>query len=451
MKGTLPGRIMPGRGGGRSGRPFKRPKITIPRSILKNFQGRSPSSRDTTTDAATSGEESTRTRKIPARALGAHSVLTSNQFNVGTTPLADFAQEIILTNPNHTQTRKKKLPPLVVVGKNTVELRTLLQPVVPSKNFSIRAMSVGTRVDVLDEAEHTAVKGVLTEQNIAFYAYHSPNSKPLKFVLHGLSVQSSDDLKNSLEQLEVAPVDLKPLNIKKKRYDEQAVYLLYYAPGTMTLAKLREIKHIDHVAVRWEHYKPPQGSNLSQCRNCQLHGHSSINCRMPPKCLVCAESHKTDACPKRIPRLTLKQQHQETTVAPDRSFIKCANCGKNHTANYMGCEKRKAFVEAQSKVASKRQQRHSKRVTFSLQDDDSFPSLDRKGPAAPTPLTDTSQPTWVDVLQGIKQEQSSAATIIGTMQTMMKTMNQMLTQMSHLVGVLVKHSTALMPMDQEDG
>lgn len=270
-------------------------------------------------------------------------------------------------------------------------------------------MSVGTRVDIMDEMEHTAVKDALTAKNIAFYAYHSPNSKPLKFVLHGLSEPNTEELKTSLTALGINPTDLKALNIKKKRYNGQAVYLLYFAPGSINLTKLREIKHIDHVAVRWERYKPPQGSNLSQCRNCQIHGHSSVNCKIPPKCLVCAESHKTDGCPKRIPRLILKQKQQETSQQPDRSFIKCANCGKNHAANYMGCEKRKQFLEAQSKVVNQRHQKRPKRVSFL--DDEMFPSLDRKGSAVNTPLMDKSQPSWVDVLHGIKKEQSSATSI----------------------------------------
>lgn len=440
---------MAGRGSKQRGGPPKKPRVLKPyKSIIKNHRsGAATTSYHTTTDAATSGDESTRRRKTPTNVQRGINIVTANQFDVNGRSLSDYGEEIILTR-QQTKTRVKKLPPLVVVNSDAAELRTLLQSAVQSKNFSIRSMSIGTRVDVLDENEHTAMQDALKAKNIAFYAYHSPNSKPLKFVLHGLSEQNTEELKTSLTSLGITPTDLKALNIKKKRYNGQAVYLLYFAPGTMNLTKLREIKHIDHVAVRWERYKPPPGNNLSQCRNCQLHGHSSVNCHMPSKCLVCAEPHKTDVCPKRIPRLTLKQKQQESSQQLDRSFIKCANCGKNHTSNFMGCEKRKQFLEAQAKVVNQRHQNRPKRVSFL--DNEMFPALDRRGPAVHTTLTDTSQPSWADVIQGIKQEQSSATTLIGTIQSMMESMNKMLAQLSQLVEVLVKHSLSTPHMDYTD-
>lgn len=431
---------MAGRGRKGPGRPGKRIKLSNPvKSILKKSSRNQSLSRGTTTDAGTSGDETPRRHKTPVRVTN---VSTSNQFNVGNNPLSDYDDDEVILTRTYNQARAKKMAPIVVVGMNTTELRTLLQPIVQTNAFTIRAMSTGTRLDVPNENEHKHVKGLLTQKHIAHYAYHSPNSKPLKFVLHGLCAQRIDELKNTLKELEIVPEDIKALNIKKKRYEQQAVYLLYFAPGSMSLSRLREIKHIDHVAVRWERYQPKQGANVAQCRNCQMYGHSSVNCAMPAKCLVCAENHKTDACTKRIPKLVLKQQQQEEAASPDRSFILCANCGKNHTANYLGCEKRKSFLEAQAKIANLRHKHRPNSKKVSFLDSESFPPLgpnyNRNG--AHIPLNEPTQPPWAEVIQEMKKEQSSSVTIMQTLQSMMQSLNTMIGQMSQLIEVLVQQT-----------
>lgn len=426
----------PGRGG-------KRPRLSRQvKSILKSSSRSTSQTRGTTTDAGTSGDETPRRHKTPVRVTV--QLPTSNQFNVGNNPLSDF-DEVILTRPRADQPRTKKMAPIVVAGTNTTDLRTLLQPVIQTNTFTIRAMSSGTRIDVPIENDHKKVKEFLTQNNIAHFAYHSPNSKPLKFVLHGLCEQRIDDLKNTLNGLGINPADVKALNIKKRRYDQQAVYLLYFAPGSITLSRLREIKHIENVAVRWERYQPQQGANVAQCRNCQLYGHSSINCAMQSKCLVCAGNHKTDVCEKRIPKLVLKQQQQEASAPLDRSFIKCANCGEQHTANYLGCAKRKTYLEAQAKIASHRQRGRQNGKKVSFLDTESFPPIGSSNNRNGThiPLNEPMQPSWAEMVQEMKREQTSSVTIMQTLQSMMQSMNTMIAQMSKLIEVLVQQ-TAMM-------
>ena len=55
-------------------------------------------------------------------------------------------------------------------------------------------------------------------------------------------------------------------------------------------------KYLFHVKINWEHYKK-NGDNLTQCRNCQLFGHGTRNCKLDPKYMICGDSsHTKDYC-----------------------------------------------------------------------------------------------------------------------------------------------------------
>jgi hypothetical protein len=77
------------------------------------------------------------------------------------------------------------------------------------------------------------------------------------------------------------------------------------------------------LVMNYERFKVrPFTENPLQCYKCQAFGHGANNCKGNEKCVVCAGRHRLSDCPKSRP-------------------ICCANCGKNHTASYMGCQKAK--------------------------------------------------------------------------------------------------------------
>lgn len=204
-------------GSGRSGRP-KPPKIPKKASEKPTApsvtSAKSSSAGDTHTDATSIDE---RKRKTALR--------TNNRYTVNDTPLSDFeddvmstqgGNEVILRRPG-TQPKKQKMPPIVVVDRNVCELRTLLTKTVLSNKYIIKSMSVGTRVDIVDVDEHMATKVALKEANIDFYTYHSPSTKPLKFILHGLQEMDVVELRKLLLEANITPEDIKSLNIKRKR------------------------------------------------------------------------------------------------------------------------------------------------------------------------------------------------------------------------------------------
>ncbi|GFV93655.1 uncharacterized protein TNCV_1717631 [Trichonephila clavipes] len=83
----------------------------------------------------------------------------------------------------------------------------------------------------------------------------------------------------------------------------------------------------------------------TQCYNCNLFNHSSVNCFIKPRCLKCSKEHRTGECPIK-----------ERLDTPH-----CINCDADgHTANWRSCPafpkiktKKGAATENRNKVAQK--------------------------------------------------------------------------------------------------
>lgn len=192
-------------------------------------------------------------------------------------------------------------------------------------------------MQIVEKNEFDALCQYLVEKKLNYFTYHTADTRPRKIILYGLYDMDLKELEEKLNSLNIFPTEIKTLKLRQSKYayDKQSVYLLYFGPGKIKLSTLRETKYINNVVVKWEPYHPRSQDKIPQCRNCQMFVHSSINCHMPTKCLVCAEPHKTDKCPKRISRVTIDNKIIAKPV--DSSFVRCANCNENHTASYKGC------------------------------------------------------------------------------------------------------------------
>jgi hypothetical protein len=102
----------------------------------------------------------------------------------------------------------------------------------------------------------------------------------------------------------------------------------------MTTGKLRDIKAINNVIVRWVYYDAKR-HGPTQCRRCQEWGHGS----RAPACVRCAGQHETAECNLAAKGIKLPKEQ-----------LKCANCKLQHTANYGGCKFRKDRSKTTSTV-----------------------------------------------------------------------------------------------------
>lgn len=249
-----------------------------------------------------------------------------------------------------------------------------------------------------------------------------------------------DELKDILTSLNIVPTEIKTLKLRQNgfAYDKQCVYLLYFEPGKVKLSTLREVKYINNVVVKWEPYHPRSQDKIPQCRNCQMFGHSSINCKMPTKCLVCAESHKTDDCPKKIKRTVI--EHNKLLGKPiDSSFVKCANCNEKHTASYKGCVARASYVEVQAKFRRSKDQRQSPQYRYDPQE---FPFLPNRNLHQ---NSHNQQQTYNHVIQ---QNQQVDTNMQQFMMNMMSTFNNLIDKLSTMLEQLTR-SIGLITQQQQ--
>lgn len=105
--------------------------------------------------------------------------------------------------------------------------------------------------------------------------------------------------------------------------------------------------------------------------NCgQEYFHSSRNCKLPPRCMRCGNSHKSSEC---------TYLDSKTKKIPD-SKVKCVNCKRNHTSNSKECPIRQQILhQREQAITQKRKNATQMRYVHQTQNFDKyFPSLPQK-------------------------------------------------------------------------
>lgn len=342
---------------------------------------------------------------------------------------------------NGTAVRKTKNQPVVVTSTNPTEMQKVCNEIVKSKKFEIRVMSIGVRISITEKDEFAAFCQHLQEKSYNYFMYHTNDTQPRKILLFGLHKMEVDKIQKILAEHNVQPTEITGRYLSGGQ--NQYVYTLYFAPTSPNAsnkdmcAELKKISHIDNIKVNWEPYQTNGFQNLPQCRNCQLFGHSSVNCHMPTRCLVCAGEHKTANCEKKVTKANLNNQ-------VDMSYVKCANCEEQHTANFKGCIARKVYMEIQEKKNPRLPRTHKK--GFRLRQEHFPNSLNQGGPPVfqqngyrqallgpqqqPTP--DTSSQHFQAMMQQQMQQQMQF------MSQMMTTMTDMVAKLSTLIQLLTQ-------------
>lgn len=360
---------------------------------------------------------------------------TSNSYNIGDRPLSDF-DDTEMPNVNNEQNSRKsnknKNSPIIITNSNVSAVQNMCNKVIQSKKFEVKLLSIGIRVQVSEKEEHDNLCASLTKEKIGYFKYHTTETRPRKIVLLGLHKMETEELKEILAEKGVHPTEIKTLRVRENQYKyaDQTVFLLYFKAGTVKIADLRNIKDINHILVQWAPYSPRSHDKYPQCRNCQMYGHSSINCHMPTYCLVCASNHKTDDCPKKVKRAVL--EHQKISGEEiDKSFVKCANCGDNHPASYHGCIARKTYIEIQNKF--KKPQRNLGKRTDYIYNQEEFPVLQPQRGFQPS---HTNRHNWNN--QDVQQSQQQDPSMQQLMMSMMTTFNNLVNKLTMMIEQLAR-------------
>ncbi len=235
--------------------------------------------------------------------------------------------------PAATQQQKRDRVPTITIKWETSRVRTEMKlSNLKQDSFLLQQIRGGTVVKITTIAVYEAFLKRCVERQIPHFTHQVDAKKPTRIVLLGLPNTPVEEIREELAKQGVVPEDIKPMRIRNSKFLEHNNFILYFKKGTMTTAKLRDIKAINSIIVRWAYYDAKR-HGPTQCRRCQEWGHGSSHCHLSPACVKCAGDHETSAC-------TFAGKGAKVPV----ENLKCANCKQAHTANYGGCPTRMEFI-----------------------------------------------------------------------------------------------------------
>lgn len=244
-----------------------------------------------------------------------------------------------IANSKQNSTKKVKIPLITLTEISLSDAQSVILRSGISI-FNTKRTSTGINVYVYSTGDYKLLIDFLKKLNVHFFTYVLDEDRTTKIVLSGLHDMDIVDVTTILDQANVKPLQIRKMTLKKKKYEDHALYILYFRKGSILINNLRKIRSLHHCIVYWDYYSSKNNGPI-QCRNCQMFGHGSTHCFRQPRCVKCGEGHATVHCP-----LTANRTNEADKLSNE--VLKCANCSLQHTANYSKCAKRIEFVNARS-------------------------------------------------------------------------------------------------------
>ncbi|KAI5739525.1 hypothetical protein M8J77_020275 [Diaphorina citri] len=215
--------------------------------------------------------------------------------------------------------REPKKPPPIKVESNDVKSITQLANISSGEGkFAIKTVNNSlVKVNCEEEDGYRKMVSALKEHKVPYYTYENKQTRPIRVVAKGLHhMWSEEEIYNDLlakgykiehVSKQLSAKDKTPLNM----------FMLSFASDE----SVDSIYKINRILYNVVEICPLKGSKLiPQCKNCQEFGHTRNHCNKKPRCVKCGQGHLTTSC-----------------VKPKTVRATCANCKKDHPANYRGC------------------------------------------------------------------------------------------------------------------
>lgn len=236
------------------------------------------------------------------------------------------------------QTRSVKpvfIETAINVVKNKLSSFNLKEP--PTLKILNKNKTIQVNCSSLED-KNKLMEGLKTQQ-FRFYTFSEPNDKPMIYVLKGMDDMKPEELQ---EMLLNSQVPAKKVSLLIENHYGSPIYLVSFdRTSQISLNALQQTRRsIDRTIVRWERFNRAN-KRLTQCRKCQLFGHSALNCNREYRCVKCDDKHLPGEC--------LRKSREEGKP-------KCVNCGGDHTANSSTCEH---YINYRQRVEKKRSNRHA--------------------------------------------------------------------------------------------
>lgn len=243
---------------------------------------------------------------------------------------------------------KLRVPPVTIpptygptkaesITQDLDKARSLIDEV--TQDYRIRNTEKGLLVFANNADARATIIECLKVNRIFYHTHPLSSAKPKRFVLHGLTKQDINAIKDDLAEQGITPVSVNYMFTKSPRYTGQCSYILYFDKSSpITLAQLKEVRAVNRTIAKWASYKS-KSSGVSPCRRCCGFGHGALNCGMPPRCIVCAGDHIVAECK------FILAKHAGGHSQIHQRHLKCANCNGNHCATFKDCQIRLDYLE----------------------------------------------------------------------------------------------------------
>lgn len=213
--------------------------------------------------------------------------------------------------------KPKKKDPYCIIFETSKNYKTQLdniKRIAPSCDILFQRNLIKVVLD--DENDYRAVQEYVTTNNIPFRTIDNVMAKPVKFVLRGLPANTDiQDIKDSLLVHNIEAIQVANLKNRKDNNSPLPLFLVTLR-NTPNIDNLNKITEMNYLKIT---FKPYNQTGYTMCYRCQRHGHSSMTCKLPQRCLKCGQGHASSSC----------------KIA--RENFCCPNCNGCHPANYRGC------------------------------------------------------------------------------------------------------------------
>lgn len=273
-----------------------------------------------------------------------------------------------------TKPNLPKPPPPITIQSHTIQqLKPSIQTIkgidVSKVNFKITQN--GVKILTPDMDTHSAVKSHCSSNGMHGFTHTPPEERQVKICLYGLWSMPTNELLSELILADITPTDIKQLTLKKPRYSNQAIYLLYFKREQhMTIEKLKAVRGLFNVVVDWRYYRNNSKEPI-QCSICLQFGHGQKSCfGKSPVCYRCAGDHAGSTCP-----FLKKPAKEGEKPRIDDALVQCALCKeKGHTASDRKCKKRQEFKEMQQSLRMRQRPQSSRQSGPNIYSAKDFPA-----------------------------------------------------------------------------
>uniref|UniRef100_A0A336MVL1 CSON007757 protein n=1 Tax=Culicoides sonorensis TaxID=179676 RepID=A0A336MVL1_CULSO len=247
------------------------------------------------------------------------------------------------THSNQKNAKDYKPPPITFKDTTIDAVKNILKEVecIDMKHLTIRITAEGIKIQMTKMSDYDALLDrIIDDKSVLFHTHTKKQERKVKFCLYGLHRMNFEELNEELKSVGVFPRLIEEIPIYERKYKDQCIYkITFFQEDHVNVSKLRQVKALCHTIVRWEYFKS-KFNFPTRCTNCQEWGHGARYCYTYPKCSRCAGPHRSSDCPH--------EKDDDHKIPPN--LVKCANCGKNHTASFTGCAKRYNYVNLQQRM-----------------------------------------------------------------------------------------------------